>query len=165
MKEWFKDIIDWFERRLLNIRYFFFHVKRGFQFMKFGWKDYDWDFYYVLRAEEFKLKQLQHYFEHSEISENDERTAKEIKLALSLLKIIMGDDSFIEFIDDDVRHIKLTGYVNTSTANKYLNEEACKIINGDNEFLRLHMTDELRVEKAWHCYNELRRIYLRNWWN
>ena len=159
-----------------NIKSFFRSLKRACKYFKIMWSNHPYDYGYLLELEREKLKDMYEYFSNANIIENEWILARDCKLAIALLDIILGDDSsydvyFAEGAKIGEGRYVIRKYVNDSNINRFLDRYVCKKYriesskkNKDNKF-PIIVRDELRVEKAWNLYCKLREYNLRNWWD
>ena len=111
------------------------------------------DYGFMLEAERDMLRDMYDYFSSDEAMIADAKEcAKEIKLAINLLNIILGyDNSYYQ--KNGLWHLDV--YSNIGNASRFnLN------IIGDETLLG----QLVREEKAWLLYNRLRREKMRKWW-
>lgn len=145
-------------------------------FTKYKWliiweaiKTQPYDYAFLLKLEKAKLKEMEHYFKHSNISYEDGRIARDINLAIKLLNIIDQTTDTFNFkmgnevckIDDE-EHLLPIGseyecLVNVNTRNKGR-------FGGDN-ILFDRFPDTLYVAKAENLYYKLLKERLNTWWN
>lgn len=115
------------------------------------------DFDYLLAIEKQALVLMYEYFENSNIAECDERTAKDLKLALKLLDIVRERDS--------AYHLGST-YKDEGWIDRHINIKNWKrFVKQEVDWDRPIFKDHLRTEKAWYLYNKLKYERLRGWWN
>lgn len=163
-----------------NIRSFFRSLKRSCKYFKIMWSNYPYDYSYLLSLEREKLKDMYKYFSNANIIEDEWIRARDCKLAIALLDIILGDDSSYDIywpaynkLIEGKYNIRYTirKYVNDSNINRFLDRDVCKKYriesskknNADN--LPIIIRDDLRIEKAWNLYCKLREYRLRTWWD
>lgn len=166
IKYWAISFYHQWKRRVNNTP---FRLRKAWNFMKLGWQDYDWDYGFLLYLEQEKLKSMHRYFSKSPIAENDWAVARDTKICVRLLDIIMDQDSSYVMKHDenkppmewDLVEIKR---VNLRNAKRFLSEEE---INGfsDKPRMRIYLKDDLRKEKAWSLYCKIRENNMRSWWN
>lgn len=159
-----------------NIKDFFRSLKRSCKYFKIMWSNHSYDYGYLLELEREKLKDMYEYFSNANIIENEWIRARDCKLAIALLDIILGDDSsydvyFAEGAKIGEGRYIIRKYVNDSNIDRFLHRDICKKYriestkkNKNNKF-PIIVRDELRVEKAWNLYCKLREYNLRNWWD
>ena len=161
---------------LYNIKSFFRSLKRSCKYFKIMWSNHSYDYGYLLELEREKLKDMYEYFSNANIIENEWIRARDCKLAIALLNIILEDDSsydvyFAEGAKIGEGRYVIRKYVNDSNIDRFLHRDICKRSriessqkNKDNKF-PIIVRDELRVEKAWNLYCKLREYNLRSWWD
>ncbi|MEG1008257.1 MAG: hypothetical protein RSE41_00160 [Clostridia bacterium] len=114
-----------------------------------------WDWIYMLELEKAKLETMLSYFNQSHIVEDENIIIRDIKLAISLIDIIIDD-----------------GMSNTSFENGEFQDNNKVNLRNANRFMpSLNITGfvcakgYVKTEKAWHLYNKLRLYKMRNWWD
>ena len=163
-----------------NIKNFFKSLKRSCKYFKIMWSNQPYDYSYLLELEREKLKDMYKYFSNANIIEDEWIRARDCKLAIALLDIILEDDSsydvylpkFGDFIEGkhNIRYV-IRKYVNDSNINRFMNRDICKKYRiasskkNENDNLPIIIRDELRIEKAWNLYCKLREYRLRTWWD
>ena len=163
-----------------NIRSFFRSLKRSCKYFKIMWSNQPYDYSYLLRLEREKLKDMYKYFSNANIIEDEWIRARDCKLAVALLDIILEDDSsydvylpkFVELVEGkhNIRYV-IRKYVNDYNIDRFLHPDICKKYRiestkkNKNNNLPIIFRDELRVEKAWNLYCKLREYSLRSWWD
>ena len=157
-----------------NIKDFFRSLKRSCKYFKIMWSNHPYDYAYLLELEREKLKDMYEYFSNADITANEQVHARDCKLAISLLDIILGDDSsydvyFPKGAKIDEGKYVIRKYVNDFNISRFMNRDICKRYriestkkNKNNNF-PIIIRDELRVEKAWNLYCKLREYRLRTW--
>ena len=159
-----------------NIKSFFRSLKRSCKYFKIMWSNHPYDYAYLLMLEREKLKDMYEYFSNANIIENEWIRARDCKLAIALLDIILGDNSsydvyFAEGAKIGEGRYVIRKYVNDYNIDRFLNCDICKKYriesskkNKNNKF-PIIIRDELRVEKAWNLNCKLREYSLRSWWD
>ena len=159
-----------------NIKDFFRSLKRACKYFKIMWSNHPYDYGYLLELEREKLKDMYKYFSTSDIIEDEWVLARDCKLAIALLDIILGDDSsydvyFAEGAKIGEGRYVIRKYVNDYNIDRFLHPDICKKYRiestkkNKNNNLPIIFRDELRVEKAWNLYCKLREYNLRSWWD
>lgn len=148
-----KEIPNW----LRDVVFFF---KTLVRFSPTLWKNYNFDYGYLISLEYKKLQLMQRYFKDSHIAVENERTYKEITLALSLLDIVK----------DEGGYLKPEIYVNPRTAERFCEHnpgfvEELHRQRDNNPQLYQSLLQELRIQKAWYLYNKLRYKRMFGWWD
>lgn len=111
------------------------------------------DYGFMLEAERDMLRDMYDYFSSDEAMIADAKEcAKEIKLAINLLNIILGyDNSYYQ--KNGLWHLDV--YSNIRNANRF----GIEMINDETLLGQL-----VREEKAWLLYNRLRHEKMKKWW-
>lgn len=159
-----------------SIKVFFRSLKRSCKYFKIMWSNHSYDYGYLLELEREKLKDMYKYFSTANIIEDEWVLARDCKLAIALLNIILEDDSsydvyFAKGAKIGEGRYVIRKYVNDSNIDRFLHRDICKRYriesskkNKDNK-IPIIVRDELRVEKAWNLYCKLREYSLRSWWD
>lgn len=136
------------------------------------YKDRDWDWYFLLKIERTKIRQMEKYFRKSDIAEQDKNNAKWLHVCNKLLSIMMDEDTALKYEDTPRETVSiphrnyLDRYINAKNANRFFDEvemewfNAFKEGNSHNTYL-----NNLRVSKAKHLYYKIRENFTFNWWN
>lgn len=146
-----------------NISCFIWRIKRVLDFIKLVWNDHDFGFLFILKLEKFKLKKLLEVCKRSPYKYD----AKDISLCIKLIDIIIGENcSFKE--DSNLKMIPLK-YINIKNAKRFLSESNYEdLINFldfyDEDFNLIYVIkNELRINKAWNLYCQIRKDKFRTW--
>lgn len=142
-------------------------------FTKYKWrviweaiKTQPYDYGYLLKLEKAKLKEMEYYFKHSNISFEDKRIAHDIKLAIKLLDIIDQTKDLFTFDyvtmeeKDDEIIVKGSEYICLVDVNLRNKDRFGK----DNDLFE-KFPDTLYVAKAENLYYKLMKERLNTWWN
>lgn len=152
----------WFRRLSSRIR-------KIWHFIGLARRDFDWDYAYMLEMERAKLEYMAKYFTESRIAEHDWAVARDAKICIRLIDIIIGNDcSYVmrdnekkPFMEWDLVEIKK---VNLKNAERFLSKERMDRYR-DNPRMKVYLKDDLRIEKAWNLYCKIREYNMRSWWN
>lgn len=152
----------WFRRLSSRIR-------KIWHFIGLARRDFDWDYAYMLEMERAKLEYMAKYFTESRIAEHDWAVARDAKICIRLIDIIIGNDSSYvmkdnekkPFMEWDLVEIKK---VNLKNAERFLSKERIDRYR-DNPRMKVYLKDDLRIEKAWNLYCKIREYNMRSWWN
>ena len=95
------------------------------------WSNHPYDYAYLLMLEREKLKDMYEYFSSANIIENEWIRARDCKLAIALLDIILNDDSsydvyFPERAGIGEGRYVIRKYVNDYNIDRFLNCDICK---------------------------------------
>lgn len=116
----------------------------------------DWDYMFNLRVEQEMYKSMYRFYscnkENKPMSSNYKEIAKDLKLAIDLLDIIVDNASIYK---DEILY-----YVNTKNAYRFV-----KYKIPENESYKKLVLWDLRQQKAWHLYNKLRLYKMNTWWD
>ena len=159
-----------------SIKKFFKSLKRSCKYFKLMWSNRPWDYSYLLRLEREKLRDMYEYFSNANIIEDEWIRARDCKLAIALLDIILEDDSSFDiYLPIGMKPSKskyvILKYVNDYNIDRFLNREICKRYRiesskrNKNNDIAIITRDELRIAKAWNLYCKLREYRLMTWWD
>ena len=114
-----------------SIKKFFRSLKRSCKYFKIMWSNHPWDYSYLLRLEREKLKDMYKYFSNANIIEDEWIRARDCKLAVALLDIILEDDSSFDIylpigMEPSESKYVIRKYVNDYNIDRFLNREICK---------------------------------------
>lgn len=125
------------------------------EIIKLANKFQPWDFGFNLEMERAMFERMYEFFSGTDpVVSDPKRIAREIKLAINLLNIIMEEDSAVAYHTN--YHFKLIKYVNTRNASRF-----GKFSNLENSIQK----DYLRQSKAWYLYNLLRYYRMLTFWD
>lgn len=152
----------WFRRLSSRIR-------KIWHFIGLARRDFDWDYAYMLEMERAKLEYMAKYFTESRIAEHDWAVARDAKICIRLIDIILGNDSSYvmkdnekkPFMEWDLVEIKK---VNLKNAKRFLSKERIDRYR-DHPRMKVYLKDDIRIEKAWKLYCKIREYNMRSWWN
>ena len=158
-----------------KIANFFLSIKNIIRWIPTLFKDREWDYSFMLEIEQKKLKNMIKWYEQNDygISTSGPMTVKQMKLAVSLLDIILEKENFwsidypedYEFVVDHTykplpqTSFVIEKYINTKNYKRFfswLNDAAMKSPS---------WKIDLRIRKAWCLYHKLREQYMMNWWD
>ena len=162
-----------------KIANFFLNIRNIIRWIPTLFKDKEWDYSFMLEIEQKKLKNMIKWYEQHDYghSVSGHRTVREMKLAVSLLDIILEKDNwwhidnafypeYYEFIVDKPlpqTAFVIDKYVNTRNYKRfyphYNDEGTIGSVLGSVRII------DLRLQKAWILYNKLRERYMMHWWD
>lgn len=131
-----------------NISYFFHWLAKSFQYSIFLWGDRDWDYYFIFKLLQYKLKRVRDCIKDNDIVVASNRIAKEIDFAVKLIdKIQKGSCSYLP---KEYRALKKkwgkTGFIEETKAWGYLKP--------------LSKKDEVQAHKEWvKFYRKQDKLY------
>lgn len=161
----------------------FRNFRRIFSYIPVLWNNEDWDHAYLYEIERKKLKDMINYMTKNELSTEDWRSIKYMKICVSLLDEMIGD------VDRDDRYVNIRNFRNTNERfgkgsrdymEKLYNERFdpdieldVKNMDGSKSDLfkghklnRLEMfKKDIREEKVYRLYFKIRYYLTDNWWN
>lgn len=147
----YNDICCWF-RHNFN--------KHHWKVVKSAIKGHPFDYCYLLDLEYAKLNEMYHYFSTSDIAEDNPKTAREIKLAMKLNRIISEEEVY-EYIKDENGHFQYKCLVNVNLNNidRFIKHSP------EVKFISDKMPHYLYIEKAKNLYGELMKHKIFTWWD
>ena len=137
---------------LYNIKSFFRSLKRSCKYFKIMWSNHSYDYGYLLELEREKLKDMYEYFSNANIIENEWIRARDCKLAISLLNIILEDDSsydvyFAEGAKIGEGRYVTRKYVNDSNIDRFLHRDICKRYRIESSKQRKEQYEQLQARQ------------------
>lgn len=152
----------WFRRLSSRIR-------KIWHFIGLARRDFDWDYAYMLEMERIKLEYMAKYFTESRIAEHDWAVARDAKICIRLIDIIIGNDSSYVMKDNEKKPLMKWDLVeikkvNLKNAERFLSKERIDRYCGHPR-MKVYLKDDLRIEKAWNLYCKIREYNMRSWWN
>lgn len=158
-----------------KIANFFLSIKNIIRWIPTLFKDREWDYSFMLEIEQKKLKNMIKWYEQNDYghSVSSHRIVREMKLAISLIDIILEKDNwwhidnayypeYYNFVANQPLQqtcVILDKYVNTRNYKRFFP------LLSDNVIKQSVWIIELRVKKAWVLYNALRERYMLQWWD
>ena len=99
--KWHEKIM-WKIEKILDFRahylWFKYGVENCIKFFPLVWKDRDWDYYFLLKLIQFKLKNMANLHEKYGHCVNKDRYIKQMKTAANLIERITSDDGY--YVED-----------------------------------------------------------------
>ena len=122
-------------------------------------EDEDWDFDYLFDIIEFKLTKMMKYFSTHNIVVDEEKYAKQIQVALNILKA--------GYKTDIVLDTDLKTYVNTRNCKRFLPKSYLfdKFSNEGGKFWTMYGNATIREYKAKALFWKYLHHYIENWWD
>ena len=154
---------------------FFRNVRNVIRWIPTLYKDREWDYSFMLEIEQKKLKNMIMWYEQNDYGHSvlGHRIVREMKLAVSLLDIILEKENFwsidypegYEFVvNHTYKPLPETSFV----IDKYINTKNYKRFFSwlnDNAMKSPSWKIDLRIRKAWYLYHKLREQYMMSWWD
>lgn len=158
-----------------KVNRFFRNVRNVIRWIPTLYKDREWDYSFMLEIEQKKLKNMIKWYEQNDYGNSTSglMTVKQMKLAVSLLDIILEKENFwsidypedYEFVvDHTYKPLSQTSFV----IDKYINTKNYKRFFSwlnDNAMKSPSWKIDLRIKKAWCLYHKLREQYMMCWWD
>ena len=160
----FKDLIGdirySINRFIRKIKNFFIDIKRWFAYYPVISKTYDFDYSSLLEVEYYQLTKLRDCISKYRIHLNTDIDIRNMNWALHCLEIVLKDgDAYLE----NSKWI-MPVYVNMNNIKRFFKVVDTKLQCSNPNIYNL-CKDSLRIEKAWHLYNKIRKEELRRWWD
>lgn len=126
-------------------------IKRAIKFQP-------WDYSYNLEIEKEMFKKMHEFYSSDKpVSMGYEKVARDAKLAINLLDILLENNkSYVGNFGPKGHKVVQVKYVNTRNASRFI-----KDVKFDNPYA----IDALRVKKAWYLYSKLRYYKMKTWWD
>lgn len=132
-----------------------------------------WDYSYLLKIEQRKLREMANYFKKSKLTEGWEYQVRDCELCVRLLDIVQEKDQpFKSWLNTNYNlHQRQGGLkprqrfhcpVNLHNAYRFLPKATLNVENPD---LLDMWKIELRKIKAFHLYNKIRTYRMMTWWD
>jgi hypothetical protein len=146
--------------------------KRHFKFVWKAFKSYPFDIWYDFETQRARFEELAYYHEHSNIAQDDEEHARQIRLAIKMIDIFTEKKELYHFTGE--AEFKDLGngtsellpgnleyhcdvYVNTRNIDRFIPKDRQKMF--------LKMPHDLYIEKAWTIYCQILKDYMLWWGN
>lgn len=162
-------------RVICNSRNFISSISVILHWIPILYKDRDWDWYFLLKIERTKIRQMEKYFRESSIAEGDKNNAKWLHICDKLLSIIMDEDTALKYEENRVEtkdllvlpYYKdyLIKHINERNAYRFFDERMMKFLNVPKYDTKNIFLNDLRIEKAKCLYYKIRENFTFNWWN
>lgn len=160
-------------RVICNSRSFISSISVILHWVPILYKDRDWDWYFLLKIERTKIRQMEKYFRESGIAEQDKNNAKWLHVCDKLLSIMMDEDTALKYEDTPRETISflhgnyLDRYINAKNANRFFDEIEMAWLNAFKKGGNSHniYLNNLRISKAKYLYYKIRENFTFNWWN
>lgn len=165
IKSWKSEFKMFFKRFKNKIKRIPYRIKKIFKYIKLAYNDFDWDYYYMLILEKAKFEDVANYFTKSNIAEEDWAVARDAKICIKLIDIIIGKDSSYNIKYNQKNFdVIITKYVNIKNIKRF--DESNYFFNAyKTNAIRYLIKDDLRIKKAWNLYCKIREYNMRDWWN
>lgn len=162
-------------RVICNSRSFISSISVILHWIPVLYKDRDWDWYFLLKIERTKIRQMEKYFRESGIAEGDENDAKWLRICDKLLSIMMDEDTALKYEKNRIETKNSLGLpyykdylikpINERNAYRFFDEGMMKFLNVPKYDTKNIFLNDLRIEKAKHLYYKIRENFTFNWWN
>ena len=146
-----------------------FRIRKIWRFIGLARRDFDWDYAYMLEMERVKLEYMAKCFTESRIAEHDWAVARDAKICIRLIDIILDEDNSYVLKHDESKPLMEWDLVeikkvNLKNVRRFLSEEEINSLSKTPR-LKVYLKDNLRMEKAWNLYCKIREYNMRSWWN
>ena len=120
------------------------------------WNTYDWDYGYLLDLERYKIGDMIKWYEENDFGslESGQRVYKQLLLAYKLLTIYLDEEDWWYAYNHKTGKCTFHVYINTKNYKRFLPKV---------ETMNWVTVIELRKQKAWYLYCELRKRYSLDW--
>lgn len=145
-KDFYFTIRSWFKHNFFN--------KNWHKIRKSVHQARPWDYGYWQETLYHYLEYQAAYFENAQIFVGWEKAVKEIRLAKSLLEIMMEKRSIVDYSGRS----KMKVYVNTRNGNRFIDYK-------DADFTKCMWQEELYIRKATRLFYRILEERSRTWWD
>lgn len=135
-------------------------LRNLYNYRKILWRDYQFDYGYLLDLEKLKLQLMIDEFKNSPHVDHTSNI-RWMSICIKLIDIIQERDSALDRQPSSHKYI-LTKYVNISNAYKHGLETNT---HHKNPEVVVFAKDMLRQWKALYLYNKIRYNYIYEWWD
>lgn len=143
----------------------------------------DFDFYYLLKLEQLKIRKMTKYFKKHSIIADAPLVIRDLIISDRLISIILEEDNIYKaHINQCIRNSRSEGlplvngtiYINAKNERRFFRSTPIKDNNEYREpyrgelgrnFRDKTLKMSLRRLKALHLYNMIREYRMLNWWN
>lgn len=128
-----------------------------------------WDYEYLLKLEQYKIREMCKYFQKSQLTVNWELQVRDLKLCDKLIEIVLEEDkyyrSWLHNCYGSVPHQQLPFpvYVNSKNYKRFM--PTVSNFKQDNVHIQASMNISLRQQKALYLYNKIRIYRMEYWWD
>ena len=128
-----------------------------------------WDFGYLLKLEQYKIREMCEYFKKSQLTVGWELQVRDLTICDKLISIILEEDrhyrGWLDTCYGGIKRLQIpfTVYVNTKNYKRFM--PTVEDFHQDNLVLHNGMLISLRQQKALFLYNKIRAYRMERWWN
>ena len=133
-----------------------------------------WDFGYLLKLEQYKIREMCKYFQKSQLTVGWELQVRDLTICDKLIDIILEEDKqYKSWLDSNYnisakdrwqnKGLKFPLYVNIKNYKRFLPQVVYS--NDMVPFLVENFKISLRQQKALHLYNLIRTYHMQRWWD
>jgi hypothetical protein len=142
----------WLERGATRIH----HICRWLPIL---WNDHDWDYFYLYKVMQFKIRCMRKHHEKYRIIANWKNVAKRMFIAENLLERMIRDDYCID--EMEAYHEKHPFIWEDSPRGRILKGDP----TGWPELKRIHEREEYLYKQDLEYFLKIIRKYVRGWWD
>lgn len=128
-----------------------------------------WDFGYLLKLEQYKIREMHDYIKKNHHLSNWEYVVREMQICIKLIDIILENDKYYQgwlhncYGSKPYKHLPFPIYVNLKNCRRFVPSLSKEEI--ENSSLKSHYCQDLRRVKAMHLYNKIRAYKMWGWWD
>ena len=128
-----------------------------------------WDYGYLLKLEQYKIREMWKYFQKSQLTEGWELQVRDLKLCDKLISIVLEEDKYYRSWLDNCygsrphKQLPFPVYVNSKNYKRFM--PLVEKFGHDNVHLQASMNINLRQTKALYLYNKIRAYRMECWWD
>ena len=130
-----------------------------------------WDFGYLLKLEQYKIREMCKYFKKSQLTVGWELQVRDLTICDKLISIVLEEDKeYLSWLRANYgslnkdRDTNFSAYVNVRNYKRFLPLANLTEIN-QRPFLVEHFKISLRQQKALYLYNKIRAYRMERWWD
>lgn len=128
-----------------------------------------WDFGYLLKLEQYKIREMCKYFKKSQLTEGWKLQVRDLTICDKLISIVLEEDKYYKgWLDTCYGGTKRTQipfpvYVNTKNYKRFM--PTVEDLHQNSLVLHNGMLISLRQQKALYLYNKIRAYRMERWWD
>lgn len=128
-----------------------------------------WDFSYLLKLEQYKIREMITYFKNHHHLSNWKYVVREMQICDRLISIVLEEDTHYRgwlntcYGGVEMTQISFPVYVNTKNYKRFL--PMLENLHQDNLVLHNGILISLRQQKALYLYNKIRSYCMQKWWD
>ena len=128
-----------------------------------------WDYGYLLKLEQYKIREMWKYFQKSQLTEGWELQVRDLKLCDKLISIVLEEDKYYRSWLDKcygsipAKDVKFPVHINTRNQGRFMMDVNLEAHFSPKVYESLKSC--LRQQKALYLYNKIRAYRMEYWWD